>query len=116
MAMMPLAHQRRRFPYADQERLGLGVQREIPLLERDLHGRSVEARSFSASVAHENVELAEFRLDAAEHAADVLRLAYIRLHNETVASALPHLGQCVARGFFVAEVVDGDLNAVLRQL
>src|SRR5256884_5159983 len=79
------------FPYTtlfrSQESLGLRVHGEIEHVQRDSHRPIVECGNFRPRIVDENVESAEFRFDAREHAADFFRLANVRRNDEAIRAA-----------------------------
>ena len=110
------SHERRRLAHADEEGLGLGVERVVPLLQRDVHRRLEEERHLGPGVAHEYVELAEIRPHLAEHLGDLLGLPHVGLHGEALGPAPADLGQRVFRRRLVLVVMDGHLDTRFGQL
>ena len=72
MILPPIGHNAGRLLGSQQERLGLRVERHVPLLRRDLQWPLVEPRQVRPRVVHEDVQPAERALDLVEHSADVL--------------------------------------------
>src|SRR5204862_2298196 len=67
-------------------------------------------------VGDEHVEAAELIAHAAEEAFDLGRLRDVGLNDESVRAGRPDLFERRLRRRFVLQIVDGDMNPLLRKL
>ena len=111
-----VTHEWNRLAHPDEERLRLGIERRVPLVQRDLQGRLEEGGHLGPRVAHEDVELLELRLHLAKHLLDLFGARHVGLHDESVRIPLANLGKRIVGGALVLVIVDGDLHSLLRQL
>src|SRR6266850_2334340 len=110
-----ITHERNGFANADEKRLGLRIERRIPLLEGDLHGRVKKRGCLWACVADKDVELAKFILNLAEHLGDLFGAQHIGLDHEATRAELAHLRQRLDRRSLVLVVMDSYIDAARRQ-
>src|SRR5207237_8925190 len=75
----------------------------------------VEGGQISSCVAHEDIELAEFHLDLAEHGDDLFRTPHIGLYHQTIGAAFADLAKRVVCSSLVLEIMDSYLDAARRQ-
>jgi hypothetical protein len=115
--MRPLSgHQLLRLLDANEERFGLRVHRRVPLVETDRQRRLVERAHLRTRIGHEDVEASELAPHAADQALDLRRLADVGLDGESVGAARSDLLERGLRRGLVFQVIDRDVDAMIREL
>src|SRR6266705_660924 len=85
-------HQPGCFANSNQKCLGLRIDRGVPFIESDLHGRLIKGGGLRASIVHENIELAELGFDLLKDSTHFFVMAHVPLHHKTVGTTLADFG------------------------
>ena len=109
----PLHHVLGRGLRAEEDRAGVDVQRPVPAFELLLERRLDHARR---GVAHEDIHPAERLRGRGDEPLHSLDLAHVRLNHDRLAAGKFDFGGRLLGLGLVAEVVDGHIGAVPRQL
>jgi len=100
----------------DKKGCSLRIHSGAPVVEGDLHGWAVKAPEIWPRATHENVELAELFSSPLKHAADIFGRRDVGFNDETIGSMLADFRQRIVRCPLILVVVNGYVDAMLRQL